>query len=189
VYVRLSSLCSSTGVVAACGGNFGVYAGMPVSVKCEAIANVIWVNCAAAGYVVSSDDCASAASFTASNVGCPGTQFALGVSNDSGVFDETAAGPLPDGESETICAPPPGSPRNLRLEKRDGGSILHLTWDDAANADSYVVYEDQLPGGAYDAVVGTAPSGNTGLDLSTPADVEFFLVAGSNASCGIGRKE
>ncbi len=189
VYVRLSSLCSSTGVLAACGGHFGVYAGMPLSVKCESIANAISDNCAAAGYAVSSDDCATGASFTASNVGCPGTQFALGVSNDSGVFDETASGPLPDGESETICAPPPGAPRNLRMEKRAGGSVLHLTWDDGSNTDSYVVYEDQVPGGAYDVVVGTAPSGSTGLDLSTPLDSEFFLVAGSNSTCGIGHKE
>jgi hypothetical protein len=162
---------------------------MPLSAKCESIASAISANCAAAGYVVSSSDCASEASLTASNVGCPGTQFALGISNDSEVFDETAAGPLPDGETETICAPPPGMPRNLRLEKRDGGASLRLMWDDAANAESYLVYEDQSPSGAFDSLGGTATSGSTGLVLSAPPDSEFFLVAGSNSTCGTGLKD
>jgi hypothetical protein len=161
---------------------------MTLEAKCEAIASVIASSCTAAGYSLSSDDCASDQSFTASNVLCPGTPFALGISNDPNDFDQTDAGPLPDGEAETICAPPPGSVSTLRLGKSGGAAGLRLTWNDAAHDDSYLVYEDQAAGGVFDSQVGTVPSGTSGLTMPMPTQNEFFLVAGNNAICGTGPK-
>ncbi len=194
VYVRLSSLCTATGAGAFCNGSFAVYPGMPVSLKCQAIADAIANNCSAAGYAVTENDCRLAASLTASNVGCPATQFALGLSNDPAIFDQTGQGPLPDGESDSItgtassCAPMPGPVSNLALETLNGGQDLQLTWDDAANADDYVVFSDTAPNGIFNTVAGTAPSGTPGLTLGMPQGSEFFLVAGSNSSCGLGPK-
>jgi hypothetical protein len=188
VYVKLSSLCGSTGSLAACSGAFAVHPGMSLAMKCESIAETITANCATAGYGVTFNSCGSAATFTASNVGCSGTQFALGISDDPDVFDQTGAGALPDGELENICAPSPGPARDLRLEKLDGGSTVRLTWTDGANADSYDVFVDQAAGGNFSAVAGTASSGTVGLNLPMPAQGEFFLVAGSNATCGFSPK-
>jgi hypothetical protein len=188
VYVRLSSLCTSTGAAATCEGSFAVHAGMPLSEKCASIAQAIASNCAAAGYAVSTNDCASSASLTASNTGCPGTQFAVGLSNDPSVFDQSANGPLPDGEAEAICAPPPGSATDLRLAKLGSGSGLHLSWTDAANSGTYSVFADPAAGGTFDAAAGTATSGAVGVDMAMPAPTEFFLVAAGNATCGAGPK-
>ena len=188
VFVKLSSLCTTTGAGAICGGAFSVSAGMPRAQKCESIAGVIAAQCAAAGYAVSANACANEASFTASNVGCPGTAFALGISNDAGVFDQTSTGPLPDGEVETICAPPPGPARHLQVDKIDGGTELRLTWEDAPSADSYVLFTDHAPSGSFNATAGSAASGAPGLDVTMPSGTEFFIVAGSNAACGIGQK-
>ena len=193
VYVRLSSLCTATGAFAGCNGSFAVYPGMPVSVKCQAIADAISNDCSAAGYAVTENDCRLAATFTASNVGCPATPFALGLSNDPAVFDQTGQGPLPDGEAESTtgttatCAPLPGPVGNLRLATPSGGDI-QLTWDDATNADGYVVFSDTTPNGTFDTVAGTARSGTPGWTAGMPPGIEFYLVAGSNSSCGIGPK-
>jgi hypothetical protein len=188
VYLKMSSLCSTTGASATCGGSFAVSAGWTRSVKCAAIVDVIASNCGAAGYTVSANACRTGATFTASNVGCPGTQFALGLSNDPGVFDQTATGPLPDGEVETVCAPPPGSASRLRLDKIGGGAAIRLTWTDAPNTDSYWLFEDQSPNGSFDALMGSAASGAVGIQVPSPAGSEFFLVSGSNAICGAGPK-
>jgi len=192
VYLRLSSLCTATGALAACNGSFAVYPGMPVSLKCQAIADAISNNCSAAGYAVTENDCRLAASLTASNVGCPATEFALGLSNDPAVFDQTGEGPLPDGESESTtgtagnCAPMPGAVSNLRPAAPNGGEEIQLAWDDATNADDYVVFSDTAPNGTFSTVAGTAPSGAPGLTVAAPTGTGFYLVAGRNASCGVG---
>jgi hypothetical protein len=142
-----------------------------------------------AGYTVSENDCATAFSFIASNTGCPGTPFALGVSNDPGTFDQSGAGPLPDGEQEEICGPAPGPVKNLRLAKQDGGLSLLWTWDDAADADGYVAFEDPDPGGLFASQVGSATSGTAGLTSDMPTGREFFLVAATNSECGVGGKK
>jgi len=165
---------------------------MSISQKCQAIVDAIANNCSAAGYVVTENNCRLAASLTAGNAGCPGTQFALGLSNDSSVFDQTAQGPLPDGESENTtgtagsCAPMPGPVSNLRLETLNGGLDLRLTWDDTTNTADYVVFSDASPNGIFNAVAGTAQSGTAGTTVTMPPGSEFYLVAGSNPSCGIG---
>jgi hypothetical protein len=194
VYVRLSSLCTATGAGAFCNGSFTVFPGMPVAAKCQAIANVVSNDCSTAGYVVTRDDCATTASFTASNLGCPPTPFALGLSNDPEVFDQTDAGPMPDGETERItgsnatCALTPGPVSNLQLALVNGGANLQLTWDAATDADDYIIYSDAAPNGSFSTVEGTARNGN-GYRLSLPAGSEFYLVAGRNAACGVGPKE
>jgi hypothetical protein len=192
VYLRLSSLCTATGAGAFCSGSFAVYPGMSVSQKCQAIADAISNNCSPAGYAVTENDCRLAATLTASNLGCPQTEFALGLSNDPGVFDQTGQGPLPDGESDRItgttsaCAPMPGPVANLRLATANGGADLQMTWDDTTNADDYVVFSDTKPNGMFSAVEGTAPSGTPGPTLSMPPGSEFYLIAGDNSTCGVG---
>ncbi len=192
VYVRLSSLCTATGVVAACAGSFVVYPGMPISQKCQAIADAISNNCSSAGYAVTENDCRLEATLTASNLGCPATEFALGLSNDPAVFDQTGQGPLPDGESDSTtgiagsCTPMPGPVSNLRLATPGDGGDIQLTWDDATNADGYVVFSDTAPNGTFSTVAGTAQSGASGSTVGMPPGNEFYLVAGSNTSCGVG---
>ena len=194
VYIRLSSLCTATGAGAFCNGSFAVYPGMPISLKCQAIADAIANDCSPAGYVVTENNCRLAASLTASNAGCPATQFALGLSNDPAVFDQTAQGPLPDGESDSItgiagsCAPMPGPVSNLRVVTASVGADLQLTWDDTTNADDYVVFSDTTPNGIFNTVAGTAQNGTAGATLTPPPGSEFYLVAGSNSSCGLGPK-
>lgn len=194
VYVLLRSLCTATGVLASCSGSFAVYPGMPVTQKCQAIADAIANDCSAAGYAVTVNDCGLEASLTAGNLGCPETPFALGLSNDPGVFDQAGQGPLPDGESESTtgttdsCSPMPDPPSHLRIEAVDGGQDLQLTWDAAVNADDYVVFVDTAPNGPFSSVAGIAPSGTPGLTVSTPPGIEFYLVAGRNQTCGVGPK-
>lgn len=192
LYVRLSSLCTATGASGTCGGSVAVSHRMSASEKCQAIAGVVASDCAATGYAVTVDDCRLEASFTAANVGCPATPFALGLSNDSSVFDEAGLGPLPDGESDETtgvmpdCAPRPGPAGNLRLAPIDGGASVQLTWDDATDADDYVILSDASPNGSFDAVAGIASSGNPGLTLGLQPGIVYYLVAGRNAACGLG---
>src|SRR5439155_9624535 len=94
----------------------------------QAIADAISNNCSSAGYAVTENNCRLEATLTASNLGCPETEFALGLSNDPTVFDQTGQGPLPDGESDSTtgttasCTPMPGPVSNLRLATpSDGG--------------------------------------------------------------------
>jgi hypothetical protein len=194
VYVRLSSICTATGAGGSCGGSFAGSHAMSTAEKCEAIADTISINCTDAGYEVTVDDCEQHATLIASNLGCPATAFALGVSNDSGVFDETESGALPDGESEAIsgsttsCGHRPGAVSNLLLTPQGGGADLLLTWDDTTDADDYVVYSDTTPNGAFSTVAGTASSGTIGLSVGTLPGNQYYLVAGRNQGCGIGPK-
>jgi hypothetical protein len=143
---------------------------------------------------VTVNDCPLAASFTVSNVGCPGTQFALGISNASGTFDQTYQGPLPDGESESTtgttgsCTPRPAPAGDLLLAKVNGGSQLRLSWQGAANADGYLVFEDTASNGMFSTVVGATPSGTTGLTIPMAPGNRFYLVAAQNSACGVGPK-
>lgn len=194
VYVRLSSICTATGAGGMCGGSFAASHSMSVADKCEAIADTISSACWQAGYEVTVNDCQQNATLVASNLGCPATPFALGISNDSGVFDQVQFGALPDGESEnttgttTSCGRRPGAVSNLLLTPQSGGADLLLTWDDTSDADDYVVYSDTAPSGAFSTVAGTAPSGEVGLSVGTLPGNQYYLVAGRNQGCGIGPK-
>jgi hypothetical protein len=191
LHVRLSSLCTATGMTASCAGGFDVYPGMSAGAKCQAIADAIGSDCAPAGYAVTSNACAPSASLTASNVGCPATPFAMGLSDDPGVFDQTEDGPLPDGESDEVtgsdaaCALAPGPVTDLLLATVGGGDV-QLTWGDAVNADDYVVFTDTSADGPFDTVAGTATSGAAGITLPMATESRFYLVAGRNAACGLG---
>ena len=77
---------------------------------------------------------------------------------------------------------------NLRLERTDGGLDLRLTWDDAANADDYLVFQDVAPNGPFNTVEGTAQSGTQGLTMPMSPASKFYLVAGRNSACGVGPK-
>ena len=82
----------------------------------------------------------------------------------------------------------PGIPANLRLTPLDGGVNFQLTWDDATNADDYVVFSDTAPDGMFETVAGIAQSGATGLTVAVPSGNELYLVAGRNPDCGVGPK-
>lgn len=194
VYVKLSSLCTATGSIAACGGQFDVHPGMSIPQKCQAIASAIEGSCAAAGYAVTVNECSLGALLTASNVDCPGTAFALGISNSPDTFDQAWQSHLPDGEVENTtgrsasCTPLPGPVTGLRLDKTGGGQDIRLRWNDAADADDYLVLEDGAPNGAVSTVIGTAQSGAQGLTISMTPGSEVYLVAGHNSACGVGPK-
>lgn len=193
VYLRLSSICTATGAGGSCGGSFPVSHQMSLADKCLAIADALTAACAETGYAVTVNACALQGEFTASNVGCPATAFALGLSNDPSVFDQTASGPLPDGESETItgssksCPHIPAAVTNLQIGTSGGASLL-LTWDDEADADDYLVFSDPSPNGSFSNVAGIATSGTTGLTLGMQSGDSYYLVAGRNSSCGLGPK-
>jgi len=110
------------------------------------------------------------------------------------VFDQSGQGPLSDGEADEVsgttatCTPMPGPAANLALDTMNSDADLKLTWDDAANADDYLVFSDASPNGAFSTVAGIASSGSTGLTVGTPSGIEFYLVAGRNRTCGIGPK-
>jgi len=193
VYVKLNSLCTTTGAGAFCSGSFDTRSNMTRAEKCQALESVVTQQCGPAGYAVSADACLTNASFEVANVGCPIAPFAFGVSNDASVFDQSGSGQLPDGEKESIsgstmsCATTPGPVTNLLMTEVDPAT-LRLNWDADPYADDYIVYSDVSPSGTFDNVVGTATTGSEGLVLPMPSASEYYLVAGRNQSCGRGPK-
>jgi len=78
---------------------------------------------------------------------------------------------------------------NLKLQKLNGGVSLKLTWNNTTNSTDYVVFEDAAPGGAFVTQTGTSASGVTGLTIAMPTSNRFYLVAGRNATCGVGPQD
>jgi len=191
VYVQLESLCTETGVSARCSGSFEVKPSTSERQTCAAIETVVARQCVSVGYQVTLDECATAARFETANAGCPKTPFALGVSDDPAVFDQTGQGSLPDGQTDTItgstatCAFIPGQVTGLQMAEPDLQTLV-LTWDPTPDADDYIIFSDVAPGGSFDNVVGT--SGTTSLTLPMPSPSEFYKVAAHNPSCGQGPK-
>jgi hypothetical protein len=189
VSVHLESLCTQTGVSQTCSGSFLVRNSTTAAETCAAIEGVVAQHCGDAGYVVTLDDCAAGARFEAANAACPMTPFALGVSDDPAIFDQTGAGPLPDGETDIItgstatCAFVPGPVLDLQVADPDSLTLV-LSWDAASDADDYIVYEDTAPNGPYDTVAGT--SNTTNVTLAMPSPTEYFKVVARNQSCGQG---
>ena len=86
------------------------------------------------------------------------------------------------------CSLVPGPADELLVETANGGAELHLKWTDASDADDHVLFMDQSPAGSFDVVAGTAPAGIIGLTVPMPEGNRFYLVAGSNSTCGVGPK-
>jgi len=78
---------------------------------------------------------------------------------------------------------------NLKLQKLNGGANLKLTWNNTTNSTDYVVFEDAAPNGPFTTQIGAVASGATGLTIATPSTNRFYLVAGRNATCGIGPQD
>jgi len=97
-------------------------------------------------------------------------------------FDDMSIG------STGPCSPLPGPASDLFLEAPNAGSELHFTWTNAPDADDYVVFADQSPTGTFEQVVGTSSTGGVGLTIPMPSGNWYYLVAGSNAACGVGPK-
>jgi hypothetical protein len=175
-----------------CSGSFLVRNSTTAAETCAAIEGVVAQHCGDAGYVVTLDDCAAGARFEAANAACPMTPFALGVSDDPAIFDQTGAGPLPDGETDIItgstatCAFVPGPVLDLQVADPDSLTLV-LSWDAASDADDYIVYEDTAPNGPYDTVAGT--SNTTNVTLAMPSPTEYFKVVARNQSCGQGPRD
>ncbi|HET8946468.1 MAG TPA: fibronectin type III domain-containing protein [Candidatus Polarisedimenticolia bacterium] len=189
VYVRLASLCTATGASATCSGSFDVTPATTAEQTCAGIAAVVAQHCGAAGYELTLDACAGSARFEAANAGCPKTPFALGVSDDPAVFDQTGAGALPDGQVDTItgstaaCALTPGPVTGLRVAAPDAATLA-LTWDPATDADDYIIFMATSADGSDQNVAGT--SDTTTVTLPMPAATEYFKVVARNFSCGPG---
>ena len=85
------------------------------------------------------------------------------------------------------CAPTPAPVAGLNIEAVNGGAALRFTWADAVNATDYVLFTDSQPYGGFATQAGLGSSGDPGLMIETPpGDVQYFLMAGRNASCGLG---
>lgn len=82
----------------------------------------------------------------------------------------------------SLCEKPSPVP-DVKAAKVGSGSSLRLTWSDVPGALDYVVLEDGLPSGTFDAETGTATSGIEGLTVTTPEGMRFYKVAARNA-CG-----
>jgi hypothetical protein len=78
---------------------------------------------------------------------------------------------------------------NLRVQKINGGVNLKLTWNNTTNATDYVVFADVAPNGSFTTQIGTSASGVTGLTIATPSTNRYYLVAGRNATCGVGPQD
>ena len=78
---------------------------------------------------------------------------------------------------------------NLKIVRVNGGASLKLTWNNTTNATDYVVFEDTAPSGPFTTQIGTSSSGVTGLTIANPSGSRYYLVAGRNATCGIGPQE
>ena len=79
-----------------------------------------------------------------------------------------------------------GAVANLRLQKINSGANLKLTWNNTTNATDYVLYEENVADGTFTTSTATSTSGVTGITIPMPSVNKFYLVAGRNATCGVG---
>jgi hypothetical protein len=77
----------------------------------------------------------------------------------------------------------------LKLQKLNNGANLKLTWNNTTNSTDYVVFEDTAPNGAFTTQIGTVASGLTGITVAMPSSNRYYLVAGRNATCGVGPQD
>lgn len=118
----------------------------------------------------------------------PGSPFVRVVfTNTNSTFDGFGFDDMSIG-SVGQCSPLPGAATSLLVQKSNGGADLQFTWVDASDADDQVMFSDQNPAGRFDEVVGTSPSGGSGLTIAMPSSTRYYLVAGSNSTCGAGEK-
>ena len=75
---------------------------------------------------------------------------------------------------------------NLRLGKINGGANLQMTWNGAANATDYAVFEDVAGSGVFAGQASPTSSGATTVTIPMPSGSRYYLVAGKNAACGVG---
>jgi hypothetical protein len=87
--------------------------------------------------------------------------------------------------AEGPCLPKPGEVTGLFLAWTGGLTQLHATWNNAAGADSYTVFQDSSPNGTF-AEVADAPDGATGLTFTPDAGTRYYIVRGRSSSCGLG---
>ncbi len=76
------------------------------------------------------------------------------------------------------------------LSKRNAGTQIHMVWDNVSGGDSYNIFQDLDPASTFATQVVSAPDGPTGVDIAMPTDTKvYYLVAGSNTTCGEGPKK
>ena len=105
----------------------------------------------------------------------------------SGNQDGSYAGVFGQRFDNPNCTPEPGPVTGLQVATASGGAELQMTWSPAAEAESYLVYEDSAPDGPFGTVTGT--TGTLGLTVPTPTDTRFYRAAGRNIVCGVGTLE
>src|SRR5262245_52233784 len=107
---------------------------------------------------------------------------AIGVSGRVGVEgivsyleDGHWGGPTGREKSLGQYTPRPDPVVNLHLDTVNGGQELLLTWDDAANADDYLVFTDTMPNGTFSTVAAIATSGTSGVTLAMQSGETYYL--------------
>ena len=70
--------------------------------------------------------------------------------------------------SLAACSLPGAVGGTERVAKASGGTQLDFTWTDITGATGYKVYGDDLAGGPFPNLIGSAASGNPGLTVSLP---------------------
>lgn len=87
----------------------------------------------------------------------------------------------------TCCEGAPATVSDLRLAKTPTGNKIQLNWSDALGATNYNLYGDLDPAGSFAVMIGSASTGQVGIELGQSGPTEFFLLA-TSSSCGEGPK-
>ncbi len=130
--------------------------------------------------------------------GATGVQYTIDAQNHAtGVFSYvlratcTSTGDYDDSDPVSVqIVPMPPSVPNFMLSKRNAGTQIHMVWDNVSGGDSYNIFQDLDPASTFATQVVSAPDGPTGVDIAMPTDTKvYYLVAGSNTTCGEGPKK
>ena len=114
-----------------------------------------------------------------------------------GIFAYTLVATCSENPSQTatsspasvlVVAKPTAIPNSLLVSKINAGTQLHFSWANIPGADNYVLFSDITPSGTFSTQAGSSTSGLVGLDTSMPAGSTYYLVAGQNATCGMGSR-
>ncbi len=86
--------------------------------------------------------------------------------------------------------PMPTTIPRFKLSKVNSGSQIHMIWDNVSGGDIYNIYRDLNPSSSFLTKVASATDGTSGVDIAMPSESQvFYLVAGSNSTCGEGTKK
>ncbi|HXI03573.1 MAG TPA: hypothetical protein VNI57_10390 [Candidatus Saccharimonadales bacterium] len=85
-----------------------------------------------------------------------------------------------------VCRPLPGRVTDLGVGWSAPGLDMSFTWTDTHDADSYFLFADGSPGGAFVNLKAAAYSAADGIILPVSSGTTYYLLAASNPACGMG---